>query len=494
MGTLSNFQHFILPLSILVAVVTLAWVTIVLVRRRGGGHRKSQDLVRFSNLHLFSKELADCADPQEMNGRALRGALGMLEIAEGYLLLTPNGPGGTPCAGARGLSPAAVQRLDSDDLRSYLATCGERWGTLMVFPDLRRAEILAAWQRDPVFQEFRDVLTQEGLRTVIVSGLLAHGKSYGALLLGSRKLRNFPPQSLRMILALSNQISVAMENWSLNRAADSGIDLAKHGNGNQVRVASLALESCQAEWEQQLLEAYLGVTVKRLFSTGPETFNRYLHSFERQAWKADGEGPSLLETVTALAFAIDAKDHYTQGHSQSVARLAAEIARELGLGNAEVEEIRLAGILHDIGKIGVPEIVLNKPTRLTMEEFDLVKSHAVLGEKILKPLKVKAIERIRRMIRHHHERFDGLGYPDQLKGEAIPLGARILTVADCFDTMISQRAYKRGRTTQEAVAELRRCCGTQFDPVPVDALIRVLALEEEPQRRAASLLEKAAEC
>ncbi|MGH9651424.1 MAG: bifunctional diguanylate cyclase/phosphohydrolase, partial [Terriglobales bacterium] len=211
------------------------------------------------------------------------------------------------------------------------------------------------------------------------------------------------------------------------RVAESGMYLAKHERGNSVRVASGSSESPAADWKQQLLEAYLGVAVKRMFSTGPEAFNQYLARFEAATRNTNGENPSLMDTVTALAFTIDAKDHYTQGHSQSVSRLAAQLAQQLGLSGEEMEDIRLAGILHDIGKIGVPESVLNKPSCLTPEEYELVKSHAVLGEKILEPLKVKAIERIRKMVRSHHERVDGKGYPDGLTGENIPLGARIIT-------------------------------------------------------------------
>jgi len=261
--------------------------------------------------------------------------------------------------------------------------------------------------------------------------------------------------------------------------ADSGMYLAKHHHGNRVRVASLTLASAQADWESKLLEAYLGVTMKRMFSTGPEVFDHYLERFQDVTLKGKGDAPSLLDTVTALAFAIDAKDHYTQGHSQSVSRIAAQIARQMGLSDPLIEEVRLGGILHDIGKIGVPESVLNKPTRLTVEEFELMKSHAVLGAKILEPLRVKAIERIRGMVRHHHEMVDGSGYPDRLKGEKIPLGARIITVADCFDTMVSERAYKPGRSIEEALEELRRCRGTQFDPDIVDAFARSLENTEE---------------
>jgi HD-GYP domain-containing protein (c-di-GMP phosphodiesterase class II) len=137
--------------------------------------------------------------------------------------------------------------------------------------------------------------------------------------------------------------------------------------------------------------------------------------------------------------------------------------------------VRLGGILHDIGKIGVPDSVLNKASRLTLEEYDQMKKHAPLGAEILEPLKrVKAIERIRGMVRHHHEMVDGKGYPDNLRGEKIPLGARIITVADCYDAMVSARAYKNGRSVDEALEELHRCRGTQFDPDIVEAFTRSL--------------------
>ena len=180
----------------------------------------------------------------------------------------------------------------------------------------------------------------------------------------------------------------------------------------------------------------------------------------------------VARVAPPAAFAIDAKDHYTRDHSRAVSRLAVQIAREMALPEMLIEEVRLGGIVHDIGKIGVPEAVLNKPGRLTAEEYDLMKTHAVLGAKILEPLKVRAIEHIRRMVRHHHEMVDGTGYPDRLKGESIPLGARIITVADCFDTMTTDREYKRGRTFDEAMEELYRCSGTQFDPDIVKAFAR----------------------
>jgi putative nucleotidyltransferase with HDIG domain len=168
------------------------------------------------------------------------------------------------------------------------------------------------------------------------------------------------------------------------------------------------------------------------------------------------------------------------GHSQAVSWLAALIARQAGLSPAEIEEIRLAGLVHDIGKIHVPREVLHKRTPLTAEEYEVMKTHAAWGAKILEPLKVEGIERI---VRHHHERYDGKGYPDGLAGDSIPLGARIVAVAECFQSMVSDPRYKRARTFEEAVAELGRCCGTQFDPKVVAAFLDWLEIHGDPEKQ-----------
>jgi len=243
--------------------------------------------------------------------------------------------------------------------------------------------------------------------------------------------------------------------------ADSGMYLAKNCNGNCVKVASLSIAAGNAERDQELLEAYLGVAVKRMFSTGNEAFSHYRHKFKQMK--------PLLDTITALAFAVEAKDPFTRGHSEEVSRWAAKIALQVGLSEAEIEDIKLAGIIHDVGKIHVPDPLLVKPTLLTAQEYEIVKSHAAWGAKIVEPLKVTAIERI---VRHHHEAFDGQGYPDNLKGDQIPLGARIMTVADAFQAMVSARPYRKARPVEEALAELQRCRGTQFDPFVVDAFLR----------------------
>jgi diguanylate cyclase (GGDEF)-like protein len=263
------------------------------------------------------------------------------------------------------------------------------------------------------------------------------------------------------------------------RVADSGMYLAKHHSGNCVKLAALTPKPGDGERDQRLLEAYLGVTVKRMFPTGPGDSSQYRHRFERMLRGPEGESPSLLDMITCLAYAVEAKDAYTQGHSREVSRLAAQIAMQAGLSEAEIEDIRLAGLVHDVGKIHVPDHVLLKPTLLTTKEYELVKSHAAWGAKILEPLKVTAIERI---VRHHHEAFDGQGYPDNLKGEQIPLGARIMTVADAFHAMVTARAYRKARNPEEALAELRRCRGTQFDPLVVDAFLRSIQSLSGQQR------------
>jgi putative nucleotidyltransferase with HDIG domain len=227
------------------------------------------------------------------------------------------------------------------------------------------------------------------------------------------------------------------------------------------------------------LLAYLDVAVKRMFSTDPGAFSQYRHRLERMLRGPDGESPSLLDTITCLAYAIEARDPFTQRHSKEVSRWAAQIATQMRLSEAEIEEIRLAGLVHDVGKIHVPDPLLVKPTLLTAEEYELVKSHAAWGAKIVEPLKLIAIERI---VRHHHEAFDGQGYPDCLRGEQIPFGARIMTVADAFQAMVSARPYRKARPVEEALAELQRCRGTQFDPLVVDAFLRSLqSLSGQPR-------------
>jgi len=221
---------------------------------------------------------------------------------------------------------------------------------------------------------------------------------------------------------------------------------------------------------------------------------------------------SYFNTITTLVYALEAKDKYTSGHSQRVANIATAIAQELGLAPQRVDKIGLACLIHDIGKIGVREEVLNKRGKLTDEEYQHVISHCEIGEHILRP--IMEDEEILDMVRHHHEHYDGTGYPDGLSGKQIPLVAKvravadaynyiathltegktlsqnasILAVADAYDAIMSDRSYRAALPIEEAAEELRRGAGTRFDPQVADALLRIknslISLFEETERSA----------
>jgi HD-GYP domain-containing protein (c-di-GMP phosphodiesterase class II) len=182
---------------------------------------------------------------------------------------------------------------------------------------------------------------------------------------------------------------------------------------------------------------------------------------------------AYLETVTALAAAMEAKDHYTADHAASLAGMALAIGRRLGLGEEELRELNYAAILHDIGKIGVPGRILNKPGPLDTEEFAVMAQHTVIGEQIIENM--EHLRPVARIVRSAHERYDGKGYPDGLAGEAIPFRSRILLVCDAYDAMTSDRPYRTALSADEALTELCACAGSQFDPVVVEAFAAELA-------------------
>lgn len=177
-------------------------------------------------------------------------------------------------------------------------------------------------------------------------------------------------------------------------------------------------------------------------------------------------------TIRALVQAVDIKDGYTRGHSERVGRASELIARELGMEESRMEALRFAGILHDVGKLGVPTRVLRKDGPLTPEERRVIELHPEYGHEIVRG--IGFLDEARAAILHHHERLDGSGYPYGLAGDRIPEFARVVAVADAFDAMTSTRSYRRGRPVPAAVEELRRCAGSQFDPRMVRALARAL--------------------
>ena len=191
------------------------------------------------------------------------------------------------------------------------------------------------------------------------------------------------------------------------------------------------------------------------------------------AEKRQADAEQLFEEmIMALAQAIDAKDHYTHGHSQRVAEYSAQVSLLLGDAPQQVKLIYYMGLLHDIGKIGIPVEIINKPGKLTEEEYALIKSHSAIGAEVLKPIRIRPELMIG--ARYHQERFDGLGYPDKLAGKDIPRAARIIAVVDAYDAMTSNRSYRRGMTPMKVYEEIARNSGSQFDPEFADIMLAYL--------------------
>src|SRR6185312_5531545 len=194
-----------------------------------------------------------------------------------------------------------------------------------------------------------------------------------------------------------------------------------------------------------------------------------LADFRRSASAADRI--AHFRAAASLARAVDSRDAFTGSHSDRVATLSAQIAEQLGLPSDEVDLIKLAASLHDIGKLAIPEEILRKPNALTDAERLVLERHPQIGHRMLESL---GVDPIADWVLHHHERWDGVGYPSGLRSTEIPLGARIIFVADAFDAMTSNRLYRRAMTQAEAVREVERCSATQFDPEVVQAFLAVL--------------------
>jgi putative two-component system response regulator len=220
----------------------------------------------------------------------------------------------------------------------------------------------------------------------------------------------------------------------------------------------VVMEEVRARVDKALEKRQL-VLQNRFYQKNLETRVRELDRRNKQ---------SLINGVQTLVQALEAKDAYTSGHSSRVSRYAVKTAVQLGYVGELLEHIRLGAELHDIGKIGTREAVLNKPSPLTPEEFEHIKEHTLLGEKILAPFLNESRVALR-IVRSHHERMDGAGFPDALRGDGIPREARIVSVVDAFDAMTTSRAYRASRTPSDAIDELRRCAGTHFDPEVVNA-------------------------
>lgn len=222
-------------------------------------------------------------------------------------------------------------------------------------------------------------------------------------------------------------------------------------------------------WDSSSINSFAEVLAKRHSKMGMKFEEELVDKFNTEDIKSQNH---LMEMVTSLAGAIDAKDPYTKGHSTSVSRYSEALARTLNLPEAEVKKIALGALLHDVGKIGIPESVLKKPTHLSDEEWNVMKQHPTIGaEKVLMPN--DALRDLIPIVKYHHERWDGKGYPEGLGGEDIPYAARIVSVADAYHALISDRPYRKGMSVEKACEILKMGSGIQWDPDLVRRFIQI---------------------
>lgn len=258
----------------------------------------------------------------------------------------------------------------------------------------------------------------------------------------------YPDTAVIMATAV-NDINVAVE--CLKQGADDYV--CKPFNLDEV---SLAV--------QRALE-------KRSLKLEIREYQQYL---EERVEEQTGEIKKLfLGAIEALVSALEAKDRYTGGHSRRVTKIALALGNELGLSVKDMEDLRWGSLLHDIGKIGIHQVIQNKPDKLTSEEYEHIMTHAHVGAYIVKPM---VNGKISEMIEHHHDHYDGSGVHQVIAGNDIPLGARIIAVADAFDAMTSDRPYRSAMSIVEAIDEIKRCAGNQFDPVVVTVFLNTVGM------------------
>jgi putative nucleotidyltransferase with HDIG domain len=244
-------------------------------------------------------------------------------------------------------------------------------------------------------------------------------------------------------------------------AAAVGIGFARHLSNPIKKFAQSALSIAAGNFNSRI-----EVTTKNEIGQLAETFNYMTRQLEIYD---ENMRDMFLSTVRSLAAAIDAKDPYTRGHSERVTQYSLAIAEEMKLSSREKEKINIAALLHDVGKIGIDTGILRKPGTLSEEEYALIKQHPVLGANIMAP--IKQLTEIVPLMRHHHEFYDGTGFPDKIHGDRIPLGARVLCIADTFDAMTSDRSYQKAMEVNYVVGQIIGWSGTRFDPKVVNAFL-----------------------
>ena len=365
--------------------------------------------------------------------------------------------------------------------------------------DQTYARELAGFSRAGILITVRNSVVGSTIPDRIARALIADTSTES----GSRALDG-EEYAVRLLLA-SDQVRVFMLA-SIDQAASAATQTALRSLG-AVALGSLMLAGVASLWLGRTLSGPIDeVSTEIATMTAQRDFDRRLEPSgtsreldtltsafnELMAGIMSAESDTraaYLGAIRALAAALDTRDPYTAGHSERVSALSVRIAQQMQLGEEEVDVIRLGALLHDVGKIGVRDSILRKPGPLTAEEFEQIKLHPTLGARILKEVPFLAAHLP--IVELHHERPDGQGYPHGLRGDDIPLSARIVHVADTFDAMTSARAYRPARAASVAIAELRRFSGTQFDPASVDALCALLATASDVEPEDAEPLGRA---
>ena len=290
-------------------------------------------------------------------------------------------------------------------------------------------------------------------------------------------VRERHPEIIRMMLTGFTEIKVAVE--AINQGEIYRL-ITKPWNDDELR-ATIRQAFEQADLKEEI-KRLNRVTREQNFKL--QDMNRNLEDKVRERTKQLANKhhelrTAYVQTVGALAEAVDAKDAYTRGHSERVGVYASKIAREMGFTKEFIERVYIAGLLHDVGKIGIRDAIITKPGKLTDEEYDEIKRHPEIGAKILEP--VDFLADIAPCVRHHHEWYDGstLGYPDRLRADAIPLPSRIILVADTVEAMTSDRPYRKALPIDRVISELNKFSGSQFDPACAEAFLRLLDREGE---------------
>jgi HD-GYP domain-containing protein (c-di-GMP phosphodiesterase class II) len=257
--------------------------------------------------------------------------------------------------------------------------------------------------------------------------------------------------------------------------------VSKHAGGNRVSTAEEFLEGESAVVQRQLLSAYIEGFLQREH-TGPENAEELVGRLRKlRGIHHKQNAEALTDAVLTLSRAVETREVHSAGHGEEVSRCALNIGRELGMSEQELADLAFAGRVHDVGKIVMPEKLLVKAASLSEDEYYLLKLHSSVGAQIAEC--IPAGPRLSEIIKHHHERFDGSGYPDGLRGEQIPLGARVLALADAYVTMTTERPFAPARTLSEAIAEIESRSGTHFDPALVTVLVRQLKGERAARAR-----------